>query len=260
MSETGKPSPRGKFVWYEYLGPDVAAAVKFYTEVVGWSARDGSMPGMDYWMVGPGDTLLAGVTALTEEMKGMGVPPCWSAYVWVEDVDAAAEAVVAAGGAVNRAPADIPGVGRFAVVADPQGAVFLLFRDRDGNPPAVAAATPGAVGWRELSTPDPAAAMAFYSRLFGWKAAGEVDMGAMGVYRMFESAPGEMGGMFTPPGGPASYWLYYFTVEAMDASVARLVAAGGHVLTAPEQVPGGAWVARARDPFGGFFALTAMRR
>ena len=261
MSETVKPSPRGKFVWYEYLGPDLGAAVNFYSQVVGWTARDGGMPGMAYWMLGVGPNFVAGVAALSDEMKAMGIPPCWSGYVWVDDVDAAVQQAVAAGGALNRAPMDIPGVGRFAVIADPQGAVILLFRDRDGNPSApLAPSTPGAVGWRELYTGDAAAALAFYSGLLGWKPAGEIDMGPMGAYRLFESAPGEMGGMFKPPGPPAAYWLYFFTVEAMDAAVASAIAGGGKILTAPEQVPGGAWAARIRDPFGAGFGLTAARR
>ena len=102
-----------------------------------------------------GDYGVAGMMTIPAEAKAMGAPPCWTGYVWVEDVDAAAAKLTAAGGSVKRPPSDIPGVGRFAVVTDPQGAYFMLFRDAGGNPPPPPAPdTPGLVGWRELHAGD----------------------------------------------------------------------------------------------------------
>ena len=182
--------------------------------------------------------------------------------LWVEDVDAALPALRAAGGQVYKEPADIPGVGRFAVVGDPYGAAFMLFRDAGGDPPPPPPPeTPGLVGWRELHAGDSERALAFYSGLFGWTKERDFDMGPMGLYHIFNSAPGESGGMMTrSPQTPASFWLYYFNVEAIDAAVARVNKAGGKIANGPMEVPTGQWVAQAFDPQGAMFALVAPKR
>ena len=88
--------------------------------------------GRPYTILSAGDYGVAGAMTIPAEAKAMGARPCWSGYVWVEDVDKAAAKLTAAGGSVKRPPGDIPGVGRFAVVADPHGAFFMLFRDAGG--------------------------------------------------------------------------------------------------------------------------------
>ena len=126
-------TPTGKFVWYEYMGDDRRAAAEFYTNVVGWSAKDADMAGFPYEIVSMGDHMVAGMMDIPADAKAMGARPSWMGYIWVEDVDAALPKLVAAGGKVFKEPADIPGVGRFAVVSDPYGGVFMLFRDHGGT-------------------------------------------------------------------------------------------------------------------------------
>ena len=90
-----------------------------------------------------GDSTVAGLMPLPAEARAAGGRPSWLGYIGVEDVGAATDRVRQAGGTVHRAPADIPKVGRFSVVADPQGATFMLFkpqgvpearRERNGRP------------------------------------------------------------------------------------------------------------------------------
>ena len=256
MTEASQ-SPTGKFVWYEYMGPDLEGAAEFYAHVVGWTVKDSGMAGFPYKVASVGDHGVAGLMTLTEDAKAMGVPPCWSGYVYVPDVDAGVKAVEAKGGRLMSGPMEIPGVGRFAVVADPYGAVYMIFKDAGGNPPpAPAAETPGLVGWRELQAGDGAGAFDFYSSLYGWKKDGEFDMGPMGVYHLFSSAPGEGGGMMNrAPQAPGNFWAYYFNVDAIGAAIERLTAKGGKVAFGPNQVPGGLWTVRAIDPQGAYFAL-----
>jgi predicted enzyme related to lactoylglutathione lyase len=90
MSAASPASPVGKFVWYEWIGEDVKAATTFYGHVVGWNAKDSGMPGMDYSIVSAGDYGVGGMMTIPKEAKAMGAPPCWTGYVWVDDVDAAA--------------------------------------------------------------------------------------------------------------------------------------------------------------------------
>ena len=253
----------GKFVWYEYIGHDLAAASDFYSKVVGWNIKTADMGGgFDYRIASIGDYGVAGLMNIPDDAKAMGAPPCWTGYIWVPDVDAAVPTLKAAGGKLQKGPMDIPGVGRFAVVSDPYGAMFMLFRDAGGNPPPEPAAdTPGRVGWRQLSAGDGAGAFAFYSGLFGWKKESEFDMGAMGIYHIFNTGH-ESGGMMTAPaqapGGP--HWLYFFNVEAIDAGDRRITANGGKVVNGPHQVPTGQWIVEAVDPQGAIFALLAPIR
>jgi predicted enzyme related to lactoylglutathione lyase len=249
----------GQFAWHELMTIDAAAATAFYTDVVGWAAQDSGMPGMAYTLLRAGETSVAGLMALTAEAKAAGAMPGWVGYVAVVDVDATAAQAAALGGAVHMAPMDIPGVGRFAVIADPQGAVLAIIRF-SGDQPAPAPMSPGSVGWNELMATDMQAVWPFYAALFGWTLGTAMDMGAMGTYQLFAIDGAERGGMMTrPPGTPGPYWAYYFSVPDIDAATARATARGATILMGPMQVPGGAWVVNAMDPQGVMFALVGMR-
>jgi uncharacterized protein len=157
-----------RFVWYELMTPDVQPALDFYTEVVGWKAQDSGVPGMAYTLLKVGDAGVAGVMGTPPELQTFGAPPTWSGYIAVDDVDAMTARVTEAGGEVLRPASDIPGVGRFAVVADPQGASFMLFKPaRNDPPPMPPAEAPGTIGWHELRARDGAAVFGFYAALFG---------------------------------------------------------------------------------------------
>ena len=159
-------TPTGKFVWYEWMGDDLNAAVDFYAHVVGWTAKRPTWPASLRRPLGRRPSASRGMMTIPAEAKAMGAPPCWTGYIWVEDVDVAAgEARSPRAGGSSARRADIPGVGRFAVVTDPHGATFMLFRDAGGNPPPRPPPdTPGLVGWRELHAGDGADAFDFYCR------------------------------------------------------------------------------------------------
>jgi len=201
--------------------------------------------------------------ALPPDAAAMGMPPCWSGYIAVDDVDGDAKRVVALGGKIEKPPEDIPEVGRFAVVADPGGGVFLLFKPKtDETPAAIPFMTPGHIGWHELYAGNLEREWDFYEKLFGWTKARAMDMGAMGTYQTFAINGTESGGMMTkPPQLPRSYWNYYWTVSGgIDAAVARVTARGGQVVQGPTEVPGGAWIIQARDPQGAVFSLISAQR
>lgn len=264
--------PHGTHCWFELTTPDAPAAEAFYAAVTGWVPRDAGMPGMRYTLVGPADHAIGGIMALTDEMKAGGARPGWTGYVAVADVDAAAAKVRSLGGNVYMPGTDIPGVGRFAIVADPQGAVFALYKDTSGMtpPPAPPGGTPGHMGWHELHTTSIDGALAFYGEMFGWRKDVTMDMGPNGIYQLFATggmpgnagaaSPSADGGMVAKePGAPGSYWLYYVNVASVDAAVERIGAGGGSVLHGPHQVPGGSWIVLAMDPQGVPFALSGPR-
>jgi predicted enzyme related to lactoylglutathione lyase len=114
----------GAFSWNELMTSDPEAAISFYTALLGWTTQTMAMPGGDYHLLKVGDTSVGGVMAMPPEARAGGMPPSWGSYVTVADVDATARKATALGGKVVHGPLDIPGVGRMAVIVDPQGAAI----------------------------------------------------------------------------------------------------------------------------------------
>jgi predicted enzyme related to lactoylglutathione lyase len=249
--------PQGQFCWYDLMTTDTAGAAAFYGSVVGWERDDAFAP---YLIVKAGAHGVGGIMTVPEDAAKMGARPCWLGYIFVDDVDAMAARIAEAGGSVKRPGTDIPNVGRFAVVADPQGAVFIVFKDAGGmERPPVPAGTPGHGGWHELHADDLDSAFAFYAGLFGWTKSTAVEMGPMGIYQLFAQSGVDVGGMLKrmPAGPPMPVWLYYFNVDDINAAAARVAEAGGKVVNGPHAVPGGSWILHGLDPQGAMFALVA---
>ena len=248
------------FFWYDLATSDVDAALKFYCDVVGWSYQDNSQGRQSYGIFQVGD---AGVAGLMPYPEGMSPPhPVWNGYIAVEDVDAMAGKIAAEGGTVHRGPMEVPGVIRFAVVADPQGAVFIIAKGLQAGPMlGLPVGTPGTIGWRELFAADWEKDFAFYQKLFGWTKAESHNMEGHGVYQLFAAGDAPIGGMMNRMKEmPQSWWNYYINVDGIDAAKARVEKAGGKAMMGPMEVPGGQWILQAQDPQGGFFALVALKR
>jgi predicted enzyme related to lactoylglutathione lyase len=193
---------------------------------------------------------------LPEQAAKMGAPPHWMANVQVDDVDAAAALAKKLGGQVHKQPEDIPTVGRFAVIADPQGASISIFKPDGGTMDLHDNTKEGEFCWCELLTSDSAAAFKFYSELCGWKILQEMDMGPMGTYRIYGIGDKQLGGMMTTPKGAPMppMWMYYVETSDLDAAQARATRRGAKVINGPMDVPGGRMV-QLTDPQGAAFAL-----
>jgi len=116
----------GAFSWNELSTPDVEAAKGFYGELLGWQFQDIESCDMNYSMIKAGDKEVGGMMVTPPEAKANGKPATWGAYVTVDDVDAQVARVEQLGGKVCQPAEDIPDVGRFAVIQDPQGATLAL--------------------------------------------------------------------------------------------------------------------------------------
>lgn len=112
----------GAFSWCELQTTDVGAAKTFYSQLFGWTTEEMTMPGMTYTIVKAGGKEVGGIMAIPKEAQGM--PPMWGAYVTVDDVDSMARTAERLGAKLLVPPMDIPKVGRFCVIKDPQGAVI----------------------------------------------------------------------------------------------------------------------------------------
>jgi predicted enzyme related to lactoylglutathione lyase len=253
-------SNNGQFVWHEHMTKDPKAAIAFYTDVVGWKTQLFAEGG-DYMMWVGTQGPLGGVMKITEEAAKMGTPPNWMGHIQVADVDATAALTKKLGGKVNKEPSDIPTVGRFAVIADPQGAAVAIFKPI-GAMTLHDPTKQGEFCWGELMTSDSAAAFKFHSELFGWKIVQEVEMGPMGTYRVFGVGEKGIGGMMTTPKGSPMppMWIYYIETADLDAAIGRATKKGAKVMNGPMNVPGGARIAQLTDPQGAGFALHELEK
>ena len=262
----------GDFIWYELMTTDADAAQAFYEPLLGWAVRSADMPDMDYRLAATADNDVAGIMERPGDASS-AMPPAWLGYIGVDDVDAMVKSIESGGGAAHMPPTDIPGVGRFAFMADPQGALFYVMRgasDEESHSFSYDKPRPGHCAWNELSTSDPEAAKHFYGQRFGWVKDGDMDMGPMGKYEFLrhagrapEGSPlgaGMIGAVMPKmPQMPVSAWTYYFRVPDIDAAVETIAANGGALIQEPVEIPGGDFSLVAADPQGAAFGLVGAR-
>jgi predicted enzyme related to lactoylglutathione lyase len=258
--------------WVDTNQADPAKAAEFYGGLFGWQLED-SMPD------GPDGSYLIGrirggdVGAISSMPEGAPPVPVWNTYIWVDDADATAKEVVAAGGSVLAEPFDVGDAGRMAVLADTEGAVFSVWQAREHRGSKVVNEH-GAVNFNGLACRDVAAAERFYSEVFGWKhlplpgspmwtLPGYADhleqfmpgvkeqAAGMGAPDGFVDAVAQLmpvaEGDDTPP-----HWNVTFAVDDVETTAALATELGGEVLVGPVDAP---WVRMAviRDPQGATF-------
>src|SRR6185369_11914160 len=138
---------------------DVPGAIRFYQDVIGWGTQKWEGGAAPYTMWTAGGSPLGGVMAPRDAGKARA--PHWTAYVAADDVDALTKRAESLGGEICTPPADIPTVGRFSVIADPQGATISLFKGSGPEMPEPAQAPDGRFSWHELVADDREAAFRF---------------------------------------------------------------------------------------------------
>src|SRR5262245_39090924 len=244
----------GQFVWYELTTPDVDGAKRFYPPITGWGTQQYDR---DYTMWTSGGTPVGGIFKLGPEQRQQGVPPNWMPYIEANNVDDTARLASSLGGKVIVPPSDIPNTGRFAVLQDPQGATFGVYKANgpsmgwDGNPVL------GRFSWHELMTTDYQKAFDFYRKLFGWEKQSEMDMGGGNMYSMYGKSGKMYGGMFNRSpemGNVPPFWLCYIFVKDVKKAVDATTKGGGIVKRPPMDIPGG-MIAILGDPQGAGFAV-----
>lgn len=261
MTTVAAPTLLGRHVWSELMTSDPKAAEKFYNAVVGWtSAPFGDSPTPYTIFKRAGDV---GVGGVMKTPDGMNMPPFWSMYIGVPDLQDAVAKIKRLGGSELSPLITVPTVGRMQMMKDPQGAPFYVMEPepREGRPegdPEI-----GEASWLELMTTDWQAASKFYQELFNWQPSEAMDMGpGMGTYQMFNRGSRMLGGMMNKPKEMAHvppHWGIYFRVPDINAAVDRVKANGGQVINGPMEVPGGDWILNGIDPQGAAFSLHAKK-
>lgn len=252
------PNLEGTPIWYELITADPLAAKKFYDHVIdSWTVDPDPMsPEMDYRgiAVAGSDGMVGGVMRLSDDMAANGGKPTWLFYIGVDDVDASVEKVKANGGRVLAPAWDIPGVGRIAMVADPQGIPFYVMRGAsEENSTAWDRMGMGKCNWNELLTTDQAAGNTFYADTFGFTYPDKMSMGEMGDYVFVAVGDQTIGATMNVQPGDAPGWRFYFRTPDIEDTAKKVGEAGGSVLAGPMEVPGGDRIIIAKDPEGVVF-------
>ena len=267
--------------WADLATPDTDAAKAFYGELLGWESSD-NLAGHDadgnpiyYTMFHPAgdeDRPVAAMMKLSEDMAEQGMPPTWSSYVSVEDIEAAVEAAKEAGGQVVMGPMDVkpvdsPTVGRMAALMDPAGAYINAWEPHDHIGASVMY-EPGSLCWFELSLPQGGGEVAdvapFYSAVFGWEANDGMEQveNADGTYTNYTIFMADeamaAGGMVVPvpKDEMPPHWAAYVMVENCDASHGKAIEMGATSLVPPTDLPSDGRFAVLMDPQGAVFWIT----
>jgi hypothetical protein len=252
------PTKHGFFCWPELISTDAAKAKDFYAGLFGWSYEDMDMGEYVYSSAKIGDDWPGGIMPKPATMPAE-VPSHWGLYFACDDVDVGCAKVKELGGTVAIEPWDIPNVGRIAVISDPTGAFFMLFKaaDTPSESPTSYPTKQGFFTWPELVTGNVDKAKAFYTGLFGWDY-DEMDMGEF-TYTSAKIGEDWIGGLMpmlsTMCAEVQPYWGSYFAVDDVDASAAKVKELGGQVFREPWSVEGVGRVALVGDPTGAAFML-----
>lgn len=245
---------KGRIVWHDLMTTDPKASLAFFTGLLGWTTKEVPMGPVfgNYTMFGAGGKDMAGMMPLD---GSKGIPSHFLAYISVDDIDEALAFAEKNGGKIAVPKMDVPNVGTFAVVLDPQGGVTSPMKmansiPEDSGPPPI-----GDFCWEELMTMDPGASIAFYTGLYGWTTS--VMPMPEGDYTLCSRGDRQTCGMMkTPSDAPQmTYWMAYIHVEDVDASAEKAKTLGGMVLVPPMDIPNIGRFSCIADPTGATFAL-----
>jgi hypothetical protein len=245
----------GSFCWADLATNDAESAKTFYSEMFGWTVVEDPGPaGIYYIFQSEGNEVAAMYKA------DPGVPPHWGAYFSVASADEAAAKIAPLGGKLIGGPFDVPDAGRMAIARDPQGAGFSLWQAG-----AKIGATHGGPWnnfcWPELTTPDPAGAVAFYTALFGWKTKPETGV-ATAQYIEWVNGQAHIGGLMPMRGdewkGMPPHWMLYVSVADCDERAAKAKELGASVAFPPFDIPNVGRIAILSDAQGAFFSLVTL--
>lgn len=247
MSTRTQPWPAGTPCWADLMAPDVEAAGRFYSAVLGWEVPVPDEQHGGYVVTHVGGAACAGIGPVQQ-----GARAAWTVYFATDDADAALAAVQADGGTVLSPVGDVVDLGRMALGVDPSGAVFGLWQAGTFNGNQLVG-EPGGLAWEDLRSTDPAAAQAFYVALFGYATASVAMAGPDYVTFGPAGDPAPYGGIGGLMGGDGpSRWLVYFTVASADDAERAAVAGGGSVTALAFDSPFGRMAALV-DPWGAEF-------
>jgi hypothetical protein len=246
----------GTFCWHELRTTSEAGAKEFYHQLFGWEIEDHDMGERGTYVIFKhGGRQMAGMFE-NRGPQAEGVPPHWGSYVAVDSVDEAVEHAQRLGGGLTFGPHDVFDIGRMAMLTDPQGAPFAVWREkRDPKAPLLQPAA-GAFCWDELAARDSDAARDFYSELFRWEpTVHDMPTGAYTIFRRGDRMFGGMLAMTEEWGEMPSHWMCYVMSSDIAGSTEAVRRLGGTVCYGPFEAPTVGHIAVCSDPQGAAFSM-----
>lgn len=245
----------GQFVWYDLITSDVAGAKKFYGGLFGWEFEGAGKDDTAYTIIKAEGIRIGGIiySKKAKEIDGEQ----WLSYLSVSDVDRAVDITKKSGGRVLVETFEFEARGRTAVVADPQGALVVLFKSYGGDPPmeTLEEKLNHAWMWTELFTNDAEASSAYYEEIAGYSTE-KFDSGVNVPYYIFRKAEkGYAGMLIIPWENVKPNWLPYIKVKDPEAIIKKVKPLGGMVILAPGKDIRNGSVAIVADPTGAVIAL-----
>ncbi len=247
----------GKVILVELVTPDLDASKRFYGSLFNWTYRDSRAGKYDYSEALLNGRPVAGIVH-KDLPPGEQKKPAWLNFISVADVDAAKNTAVAKGAKVLFEPQLLPGRGKEAVLADPQGAVFAVLASSSGDPPDELA-DPGEWIWSSLITSDVDAGAAFYQSLFNYEVYPVDDDGdGTSDHAVFASenyARASANSLPEKRPDAHSHWISFVRVDDVAAAAAKATQLGGRVVVEPRVDRQGGKLAVVADPQGAHFGL-----
>jgi uncharacterized protein len=258
--------------WIDTTQPDPEAAARFYTGLFGWEFEDAMPPGSDgKYLIGR----LRGGDVAAVSSRPEGAPPqaVWNTYIWVESADESAAKVREAGGQVLTEPFDVMDAGRMAVLADPEGAAFCVWRANQHKGARIINEH-GSLNFNGLNTRDVEAAKRFYGAVFGWETfdlpgglawklpgyGDHLEQLTPGIRKMtaefgvpgFEDVVAAINPIGDDDADTPAHWSVTFGTDDADATAERATELGGKVVVPPFDAPF-VRMSVLRDPQGATF-------
>jgi len=244
----------GDFSWVDLCTEEPDKAREFYSALFGLSFHDEFEGDQVVYTLGlKGDKPVLGLMEKPQQMCEMGIPNVWETYITVDNADEAMAKVGPAGGTPMGPVMEPSGAGRMLVVADPSGAVVVLW-EAVGQDGAALKSEHGTLCWNQLLSSDVDKALGFYTEVLGWTPVSldmEDSTGIMLNGEMIASA-----GPLPAPAIP-SHWAVYFAVDDCDATAAQCLELGGHVVVPPMDTPPGR-MAQLVDNAGAMFWVITL--
>lgn len=244
----------GKIIFTELVTPNLRGAEKFYGRLFGWQFQDMSSGSLEYAEATLNGRPVAGIVH-KDIASGEHKQPAWLTFISAQNIGNEKELAEQMGGKTIFGPVNIPGRGREAVLADPQGAVFAILDSSSGDP-ADDLAEPGEWIWSSLMTSNPDQAADFYQSLFNYDI---YDLPSEKDAQHFIMASDDFarasGNTLQTSHPSHSHWLNYVRVNDTAKMTKKVVALGGRVLVEPHFDRHGGKVAIVSDPQGAPFGL-----
>jgi predicted enzyme related to lactoylglutathione lyase len=258
MQEVSK-YPNGTFCWVELTTTDPEAAKAFYGALFGWESFDTPFgESMVHTMLLLEGKEVAALSGMPPQMEAQGLPPVWTSYVSVDNLDETAANVAGSGGTLLTPPFDVLDHRRMAMVEDSTGATFGLWEAKK-HIGARLVNMPNALVWNELATRDADKASAFYAALFGWTT--RVDQAGAHLYTTYLNNGRRGAGMLQMNeqwGDMPSHWMPYFAVEDCAAAAAKAESLGASLGVPPTEIPNVGTFSLIRDPQGAVFTVMSF--